>query len=803
MRQQLRRWLRCFVTVLSVMWLLLMTLIDHELSLLTSNRRTNFKSMQPVPPQEEPGYKQWNSIWRRDDSHGDVETDRAVRLKAITVQNKSKNADAKEPAQSTPRMKARVTEDTAVDAAAVQEKKVKRKDNKGITRRKRKMKGLREHARKKRRKIANKDAKPNKTLKDIHNVTNPVGPMIPEGVSQEVASNSRGVAKVPEGMKGLRTSVRSVLPKGRAIIWKYEETKVPSEPKVPIDGAVKTQALEPQTMLMENKTALKEKPRIPRDSKQEILAETTIMIEEGGEETQKERKLETQFEKTEILTEGILKTAVHKETTYLSSEGEIEMQVKEENMFAEEKHRIPDQDMKMLATGNQIIITEIEKIPNDERNSTLKQESSKHKMNETNTSPLRKKILLYMNQESKIKISHEVDKMEVSLTGEQIKNVVERVRQVNEAQEILNEEVFGPVLPNTTVLLVQVHKRLDNLRYLVESMEAVQGINESLVIFSHDLWNSAINDFVRNITSFRVLQIFFPFSIQLHPRRFPGTDPRDCAWNATRILNGHMCIGQQDTYGHYREAAFTQIKHHWWWKINRVFEGLRMMQQSTGWVVFLEEDHYVAPDLLHVLRLLLHEKSFLCHHCQVISLGNYRKVKGHIFSMLVETGNWQVTQHNLGYALDRAAWKIIKSCQEFFCTFDDYNWDWTLFRLVQTCSTPKLAMLAVAMSRVHHIGSCGTHIKKKICDVKSEVESLRHHFQANAQSLFPEAFKVHGLFNNSSKQSKPNGGWSDHRDHQLCRDMTNSHFSEYIHRQLELQDSVLQTNLPGADRLKE
>lgn len=76
-----------------------------------------------------------------------------------------------------------------------------------------------------------------------------------------------------------------------------------------------------------------------------------------------------------------------------------------------------------------------------------------------------------------------------------------------------------------------MHKRLENLRYLVASLRAVRGIKEAMVVFSHDLWDPEINAFVRNITDFRVMQMFFPFSIQLYPLLFPGRDPTDCSWN--------------------------------------------------------------------------------------------------------------------------------------------------------------------------------------------------------------------------------------------------------------------------------
>ena len=37
-----------------------------------------------------------------------------------------------------------------------------------------------------------------------------------------------------------------------------------------------------------------------------------------------------------------------------------------------------------------------------------------------------------------------------------------------------------------------------------------------------------------------------------------------------------------DLYGHYREAKFTQTKHHWWWKSNRIFNELRVTKNYNG-----------------------------------------------------------------------------------------------------------------------------------------------------------------------------------------------------------------------------
>ena len=38
----------------------------------------------------------------------------------------------------------------------------------------------------------------------------------------------------------------------------------------------------------------------------------------------------------------------------------------------------------------------------------------------------------------------------------------------------------------------------------------------------------------------------------------------------------------QDSYGHYREANYTQIKHQWWWKANRILDQLQATQNHNG-----------------------------------------------------------------------------------------------------------------------------------------------------------------------------------------------------------------------------
>lgn len=47
------------------------------------------------------------------------------------------------------------------------------------------------------------------------------------------------------------------------------------------------------------------------------------------------------------------------------------------------------------------------------------------------------------------------------------------------------------------------------------------------------------------------------------------------------------------------------------------------MLYLIGLVLFLEEDHYVAEDFLHVLSLMRNSSGALCPSCNVFSIGNH------------------------------------------------------------------------------------------------------------------------------------------------------------------------------------
>ncbi len=138
-------------------------------------------------------------------------------------------------------------------------------------------------------------------------------------------------------------------------------------------------------------------------------------------------------------------------------------------------------------------------------------------------------------------------------------------------------------------------------------LKEIERYREVLLIFSHDVWSPEINQIVASVDFCLVLQIFFPFSIQLYPQEFPGNDPRDCPRDIPKkdaLTLGCLNAEYPDSFGHYREAKFSQTKHHWWWKLHFVWDRVQVLKDHQGLLLLIEEDHYLAPDFYHLLKLM-------------------------------------------------------------------------------------------------------------------------------------------------------------------------------------------------------
>ena len=71
--------------------------------------------------------------------------------------------------------------------------------------------------------------------------------------------------------------------------------------------------------------------------------------------------------------------------------------------------------------------------------------------------------------------------------------------EINHKQEIFNIGRFPRRSENSIVIVVMIHKRLEYLRFLIESLRKARDIDDALLIFSHDYYSVEINELVRSI----------------------------------------------------------------------------------------------------------------------------------------------------------------------------------------------------------------------------------------------------------------------------------------------------------------
>ena len=74
-----------------------------------------------------------------------------------------------------------------------------------------------------------------------------------------------------------------------------------------------------------------------------------------------------------------------------------------------------------------------------------------------------------------------------------------------------------------------------------------------------------------------------------------------------------------DSFGHYREAKYSQIKLHWAWKLNFIYQKIKAYRIDRA--IFLEEDHFLTTDALHVAQKIIMPNVENCRAAGKICLG--------------------------------------------------------------------------------------------------------------------------------------------------------------------------------------
>ncbi|XP_041374172.1 alpha-1,6-mannosyl-glycoprotein 2-beta-N-acetylglucosaminyltransferase-like [Gigantopelta aegis] len=263
------------------------------------------------------------------------------------------------------------------------------------------------------------------------------------------------------------------------------------------------------------------------------------------------------------------------------------------------------------------------------------------------------------------------------------------VEFLNHRGIIHNEQNFKPRLtPESIVILVQVHNRPDQLQMLIDSFRRMRYINETLVIFSHDFYSQDVFDVIAEIDFCPYMQLFYPYAIQVYNNQFPGDDPKDCPRNLDKEeARKRKCNNAeyQDLYGHYRQALYTQMKHHWVWKLHVIFENCLLLRHFEGIIFRIEEDYYLAEDTIDYMRKLDRQARVQCPEYKMYIMGAYSGYSRDDYkSSAARKDRWHIGIGR-GMAFRKDVWKLFKECAKSFCLFDDYNWGWSLMHVVATC----------------------------------------------------------------------------------------------------------------------
>ncbi|XP_066451384.1 alpha-1,6-mannosyl-glycoprotein 2-beta-N-acetylglucosaminyltransferase-like [Eleutherodactylus coqui] len=349
----------------------------------------------------------------------------------------------------------------------------------------------------------------------------------------------------------------------------------------------------------------------------------------------------------------------------------------------------------------------------------------------------------------------------------------------NFQQPLINAEVF----PGRPELVVAVQVRGGSgsgsrLRLLAESLQSAGpgATSRLLLVLSMAQPCPEATEAMKAIDFCQVLPVYFPYSLSFFTDEFPGSDPADCPRDMPKeaaLLKGCTNAKYPDSHGHYREADFTQDKHHWWWKLHFLWERVREVSGHSGHILFLEEGSYLLPDWFHVLRLM--QKRCQEESCHMLSLGGISTPEQSPDPQHMELSGFVAPRHRAAIAISRETYYQLMGCLGEFCTYDDYNWDWSLQHISAACLAHPLKVLAARLPRVLTLpakaegdGVCGRSGPCSNIDAASQ--DLRTKVRELSGQLFPKTISI------ASRQQEvrnpppmKNGGWGDIRDHTLCQ----------------------------------
>ena len=303
----------------------------------------------------------------------------------------------------------------------------------------------------------------------------------------------------------------------------------------------------------------------------------------------------------------------------------------------------------------------------------------------------------------------------------------------------------SPIVP----FVFMVYKRVDYLKEVIETLRRSDFDAARVpLIISVDGHVPEMMEYVTSLRKeFKVTQLIHEFACHDHPTTFPGEDP---------ALN----VGYKgDTYHNKRSWQITCCKHHFTWMLKTVFT----LDMKADAFLFMEEDYTVSnniyENILTSLALLVHGRD-----------------KDHLFGITLDPTDaaskpdktyredgWYVRSFVSGpMVLTRAMWDKVQSHAVEFCSYDDYNWDWSLVNLMNLKLIPRYVLTPTKLL-VKHIGVEGMHGKSITNAKKLRMQRATLPVDFHGLYYFP-------LFEAAVPVRKPNpfGGWGHPMDQSHC-----------------------------------
>ncbi|OMO61809.1 N-acetylglucosaminyltransferase II [Corchorus olitorius] len=328
-----------------------------------------------------------------------------------------------------------------------------------------------------------------------------------------------------------------------------------------------------------------------------------------------------------------------------------------------------------------------------------------------------------------------------------------------------NLDLYPKLAKDHITIVLYVHNRPQYLEVVVKSLSKVVGISETLLIVSHDGYFEEMNKIVEGIKFCQVKQIFAPYSPHVFIDSFPGVSSNDC--KEKDDAGEKHCNGNPDQYGNHRSPKIVSLKHHWWWMMNTVWDGLKETRRHDGHILFIEEDHFIFPNAYRNLQHLISLKPNKCPDCYAANLAPCDvSSRGEGWNSLIAE-----RMGNVGYAFNRTVWRKIHRKAKEFCFFDDYNWDITMWATVYPSFGSPVYTLRGPRTSAVHFGKCGLHQgqgQSAACidngSVNIQVDDIDK--VANIRSEWD--VRVYDNQPGYKAGFKGWGGWGDDRDRQMC-----------------------------------